>query len=1169
MQCPACAADNPAENRFCDSCGQPLESRCGSCGARGRPGARFCGQCGAAVEPVTAGHIGLPTDAPAMAVASSPGRAARAAIDGERRRVTVLFADMESSTALAEQLDPEDVHRIMNQCFGCITDAVHNLEGTINQYTGDGVMALFGAPTALEDGPRRAVQAALDIQRSLRDYNRTLEAERGLSVQMRIGVHTGVVVVGRNGDDPRMDYTAMGDTTTLAARLQQVAEPGTVLISGATRHLVADHFETVDLGEVQLQGHHAPVHAFHVVRPRPRRARLQAAAERGLTPSVGRERELATLVELFDEAKQGRGQVVFVAGDAGIGKSRLVYELRRELALAGEDASWLEGRCVSFAQTIPLLPVIEQLREYCDIEESDGEEDVVGKLDAAAERLGELDAQLPYLRYLLAVDPGDPAVAAMDAAARRARVFEALRSFSLRVVQQRPAVFVVEDLHWIDSSTADYLAAALAMVASARILVILTYRVGYTPPLGAHSYFTTLTLRSLSAAETLAMAGGVLGTSALPAELPAALTEKAEGVPLFIEETIKALLDVGVLQRRADGYQLVKSVAEVAIPDTIEGVIMARLDRLGDAGKRTVQLAAVIGRHFLKRLLERIAELPTQLDGLLTELKRVEIIFEQGLLPEPAYVFKHAILQDVAYRSLSVQRRRELHRAVGNAIEELYADRLAEHYGELAHHFVHGELWAKAMHYSAEAGRRAADAYANAEAADHFARALHAAEHMQPPPDGATLASLHAERGALLNILADYEAGITHYEHALALLRAGSDRRAEVETLLAVSDLYLNYHRPEPAQRYCDEALELATALDDRALQAACLATRALYISAWHGPIAAARSAGRSALEFAQQLSDDSLRSRTLILLGSVLQWRADFDACVPHLIEGAHLAEHLHAGHLRGQALFQLGNAHLSTGRYDTALRWYAELRRYAASANDKFWIVRAPNLVGGVHLELYDFEAAIALCQEGDEIAQRLFPWPEPRGHCLVKLGQAQLLRGEYGAADEFLSRAWELLDLDSWGRWRWHIPLLRTRGELALATGRLEDAWSFASQSLELAAQTDSRKHVAHAKLVLGQIADAQDRLPEAEKLLRNAVTLADHIHAARELWLADSALGRTLARMGRDRDAETYLTQAAQTIEAIAASVGDPTLRASFVRNDMVADVYRRLGHRPLP
>ena len=1173
MWCSTCGAENPDGHHFCDTCGQSLLQRCSQCGTSGRPGARFCGQCGASLGEPPAASSAAGGEAPRGAYTpkhlADSVLTARSAIEGERRRVTVLFSDMVSFTSLTEQSDPEDVHQIMNHCFGLITDVVHRLGGTINQYTGDGVMALFGAPQALEDGPRRAVQAALDIQRALRDYSRELDAERGLTVQMRIGLHTGIVVVGRIGDDLRMDYTAMGDTTTLAARLQQVAEPGTVYISGATRNLVADHFETVDLGELEVKGHQAPIHAFEVLRARPRRTRLQAAVERGLTPFIGRARELTALVDLFAQAKAGRGQVVFIAGDAGIGKSRLVYELRRELALAGEEATWVEGRCVVFGQTMPLLPVVDQLRESFDVEESDTADDIIAKIDAGLQRLGDLEAHAPYIRYLLSVDPGDPAIPLMDAAVLRARIFETLRALAVRSAQRRPAVFVYEDLHWIDRSTEDYLAAVMDAVASAPMLVIATYRVGYAPPFGSRSYFTTLTLQSLSETDTRTMAGQVLGTEQFPTELMAALMDKAEGVPLFIEEVAKTLLELGVLQRHEGGYRMVKAVAEVDIPDTIEGIIMARLDRLGDSGKRTVQLASVIGRHFLKRLLERIAELPAQLEGLLGELKRLEIVYEQGLLPEPSYVFKHAVIQDVAYNSLLLQRRRELHRAVGHAIEELYAERLAEHYAELAHHFAHGEQWTKAFDYAARAGDLAAQAFANIEAKEHYTRAVEAAEHLRAPGDPSALAAVHAKCAAVLNTLGEYEAGIVHYERALALVRETGDRRATLDVLVGLADLYYNYHRPEDAQAFCDRAQEIADELGDPAAQATCLSSRAAYISAWHGPIAEARSAARSALELTERVDDPRVRARTLIFLGSVLQWRADFDGCLPHLLEGAALAEQMHSGYILGHALFHLGHTHLSRGHYEQALRWYEEMSRYANGANDKFWIARAPNLIGGVHLELYDLDRAIALCHEGDEVAQRLFPWPEPRGHCLVKLGLAHLQRGEHGAADEFLRRAWDLLERDAWARWRWHMPLLRARAELALAVGQLDDAWDYASQSLDLATRTDSRKHVAHAKLVLGEIAAAQDRLPEAEKLLHGAVTLADHIHAARELWLAGSALGKTLARMGRDRDAEGYLTQAAQTLEGIAGELDDPALRASLHAAEPVTELYRRLGRRTPP
>src|SRR5499427_7206311 len=588
----------------------------------------------------------------------------RSALEGERKQVTVLFADVAGFTTLAEQLDPEIVHDIINRCFEGITAEVHRFEGTINQYTGDGIMALFGAPIAHEDSPRRAVHAALGIQHAIRDVAQALQAERGLSLQMRIGINTGLVVVGKIGDDLRMDYTAVGDTTNLAARLQQMAQPGSVLISAVTQQRVAGFFETHDLGEMPVKGR-APVRAFEVLRPHGRRTRFDVAVERGLTPLVGRERALATLWERFREVKAGRGQVIGIAGEAGIGKSRLVLEFRRALAQAGEAVTWLEGHCISFGQASPFLPLIELLREHFEIDEFDGEPDIIAKVEQGMRRMGELEAHLPAIRSLLSVAPGDPAFAALEGAARRRHLFAALRALSLRGAQLRPLVLVVEDLHWIDTSSEEFLTFLLDAVAGVPLLLLVTYRIGYAPPFGSRSFYTTLTLHGFSEAETLAMAGHVLGIAQFPAELQTALMAKAEGVPLFIEEVTKTLLDLGVLQRDNGGYRLVKNLSEVSVPDTIQAIIMARLDRLGENGKHTVQLASVIGRQFLVRLLARIAGLRDRLEGLLRELQALELIYEQGLLPEPAYIFKHAVIQDVAYNSLLRQQRKALHRAVG------------------------------------------------------------------------------------------------------------------------------------------------------------------------------------------------------------------------------------------------------------------------------------------------------------------------------------------------------------------------------------------------------------------------------------------------------------------------------------------------------------------------
>src|SRR5712692_5394192 len=427
MRCSSCQADNLPENRFCEQCGTPLEVRCPQCGASVRSGARFCGACGHRLtEPaVTPSVPTQPTaDYQGRLVSYTPKHLAqkilttRSALEGERRQVTVLFADTAGFTTLAEKLDPEDVHQILDRCFELITAAVHRFEGTINQYTGDGVMALFGAPIAHEDGPRRAVHAALGIQRAVRDYSLELQAQRGLLQQMRIGINTGLVVVGKIGDDLRMDYTAVGNTTNLAARLQQNARPGSVVISDATHRLVAGFFETLDLGEMPVKGR-APARAFEVLRPRGRRARLDVAIERGLTPLIGRERELATLLDRFGEVKAGRGQVVCITGEVGLGKSRLVLEFRQALAAAGEAVTWLEGCCLSFGQTIPFLPVVEQLRANFGIEESDGAPEIIAKVENSMRRMGELEVDIPAIRYLLSVDPGDEALAAMEPMARR------------------------------------------------------------------------------------------------------------------------------------------------------------------------------------------------------------------------------------------------------------------------------------------------------------------------------------------------------------------------------------------------------------------------------------------------------------------------------------------------------------------------------------------------------------------------------------------------------------------------------------------------------------------------------------------------------------------------------------------------------------------------------
>jgi class 3 adenylate cyclase/tetratricopeptide (TPR) repeat protein len=1026
----------------------------------------------------------------------------RSALEGERKQVTVLFADVAGFTTLAEQLDPEVVHDIINRCFEGITAEVHRFEGTINQYTGDGVMALFGAPLAHEDSPRRAVHVALGIQRAIRDVAQALQAERGLSLQMRIGINTGLVVVGKIGDDLRMDYTAVGDTTNLAARLQQMAQPGSVVISAATQQHVAGFFETRDLGEMPVKGR-APVQAFEVLRPRGRRTRFDVAVERGLTPLVGRGRELATLRERFREVKAGRGQVVSIAGEAGMGKSRLLLEFRRALAQASEAVTWLEGHCISFGQASPFLPLIEQLRENFQIDEFDGEPEIIAKVEQGMRRMGELEAHIPAIRYLLSVDPGDAAFAALEGTVRRRQLFAALRALSLRGAWLRPLVLVIEDLHWIDTSSEEFLNAMLDAVAGVPLLLLVTYRIGYTPPFGSRSFSTTLTLQSFSEAETLAMAGHVLGIAQFPAELQTALMAKAEGVPLFIEEVTRTLLDLGVLQREDGTYRLVKNLSEVSVPDTIQGIIMARLDRLGDDGKRTVQMASVIGRQFLVRLLARVAGLSERLEGLLRELQALEIIYEQGLVPEPAYIFKHAVIQDVAYNSLLLQRRKALHQAVGEAIEELYPDRLEEHYTELAHHFSQGEVWDKAFLYWQHAGARAFARSALREAMACFEQALTALPHV---PEN------QAQREQAIDLRLDMRN---------VLIALGNFRR--MFALLS-------------------EAETLAQALEDR--------HRLGWVSAYLNPYFSnlgdqdhAIETGQRALTIARASGDFALEMMATFFLGlpyislGNYQQGAYYHRKNVEALTGAWLHERFGEPGLPSvfcRAYLAWSLAEL--GEFVEGLVCGAEAVQIAKTVDQPFTLSHAYFGVGMLHLRKGDFQPAIVeleqslhICQTGD--VQLILPW------AASSLGYAYALGGRLREALPLLEQAVEqsarMQQMAYYPLWMAHLS------EAYVLSSRLEDARQCAEQALALSRDYKQRSYEVYVLRLLGETAAhcAPPEVEPAEAFYRQALALADELGMRPLLAHCYLGLGILYNRIGRLEQARAELSAAIELYRAM--------------------------------
>lgn len=787
MNCPRCRAENREGRRFCGECGLSFAATCPSCGFLNEEVEKFCGGCGRSIAEAPAA-AGPRFSAPASYTPKHLAErilSSKAALEGERKQVTVLFCDVVESTRLSGKLDPEAMHELMDRALRLMAEAVHRYEGTVNQFLGDGIMALFGAPVALEDHALRAVQAALAIQETMGGLSAELKRQSGGEVRLRLGLNTGQVVVGKIGDDLRMDYTAVGETTNLAARLQTRAEPGTILVGETTHRLVQGYVQSESLGRVEVRGFTEPVGVYRISGRR-RRTRLEVSAERGLSELVGRERELSVLRECFARAAAGRGQVVAVGGEPGVGKSRLLHELRG--SLQGERVTFLAGHCAAYRQSTPYWPLLEILRSNFEIDDDDNPLQIDEKVRRGLRALDPaMEPMLPSFRDLLLHRPEQPLKGA-DTRTQRQKTFEAIRALTVTGGERAPLVLAVEDLHWVDQTSEECLAFLVESLAGLRVLLITTHRPGYAVRWADKTYYTQLALDVLSDTETASMLRGLLGVQALPDGFVSRVHEKAEGNPLFVEEITRSLVERGVLLREGAGV-LWASAAPVEFPETAQDIIRARIDRLEEGAKRTAQVAAVIGREFGERLLAEVVETASLLGECLDTLKHAELVYEKRFFPELQYIFRHAIIQDVAYQSMLARRRRDLHAAIGRAIETLYAGRLTEHYEVLAHHFVAGDVRDRAVEYLVKAGDKAATAFAGVEALAFYERAL----PLLSDTESRERADVLHKAGQLRFFwTADFDTCRRYYEEALALYERLADKPNIVAVRMDVAALYIS-----------------------------------------------------------------------------------------------------------------------------------------------------------------------------------------------------------------------------------------------------------------------------------------------------------------------------------------------------------------------------------------
>jgi class 3 adenylate cyclase/tetratricopeptide (TPR) repeat protein len=715
QKCGQCATDLPAGAKFCLECGQPADAAATAQG-------RF-----ASPESYTPKHL-------AERILTS-----KAALEGERKQVSVLFADLKGSMELLADRDPEEARKLLDPVLEHMMVAVHRYEGTVNQVMGDGIMALFGAPVAHEDHAVRACYAALGMQAAIRRYAEEVRRSHGVLLQVRVGVNSGEVVVRTIGSDLRMDYTAVGQTTHLAARMEQLAKPDTTLLTAEALRLAEGFVTVTPLGPVPVKGLAAPVEVYELTGAGPRRSRLHAAAARGLTRFVGRASELDQLRQALGRAGSGQGQIVAIVGEPGVGKSRLVWEVTHSHRVHG----WLvlQAGSVSYGKATSYLPVIDLLKSYFAIEERDGPRAVQEKMTGKLLTLDRaLEGSLPALLSLLDVAIEDPAWAALDPSQRRRRTLDAVKRLLLRESQAQPLLVVFEDLHWIDSETQALLDALVESLPAARVLLLVNYRPEYSHQWGSRTYYTQLRLDPLAHDHAAELLGVLVGADLELDPLKRLLIERTEGNPFFLEESVRSLVETGSLAGERGAYQLARPLPAAQVPATVQAVLAARIDRLSPPDRAVLQTASVIGKDVSLGLLQAIAgQGEAELQAAIGRLQAAEFLYETRLFPDVEYTFKHALTHDVTYGGLLQDRRHRLHGQIVETIEARYPDRLGEHVERLAYHAFRAEEWEKAVDYFRQAGAKALTRSANVDAAAHMERALDALAHRPESPEALEL----------------------------------------------------------------------------------------------------------------------------------------------------------------------------------------------------------------------------------------------------------------------------------------------------------------------------------------------------------------------------------------------------------------------------------------------
>jgi class 3 adenylate cyclase/tetratricopeptide (TPR) repeat protein len=1087
MKCPRCQHDNPQGARFCEECATPLARTCSNCGTALSATAKFCHAC---AQPVAVG-----ADTPSRSPNSyTPKHLAeriinsKAALEGERKQVTVLFADLKGSMELLADRDPEEARKILDPVLQIMMDAVHRYEGTVNQVMGDGIMALFGAPLAHEDHAVRACYAALRMQESVKRYAEGVLRGFGVPIQIRVGLNSGDVVVRAIGSDLRMDYTAVGQTTHLAARMEQMATPGTILLAPATLQLAEGYVQVAARGPVVVKGLAEPVEIYALTGATGQ-TRLQAATARGLTRFVGRDAEVEQIRRAVALARDGHGQLVALVGDPGVGKSRLVYEFTHSPST--QDWLTLEAGSVSYGKATSYLPVIDLLKAYFKLHDRESHREIREKVTdkvLAVDRA--LESTLPAVLALLDVTVDDAHWHALDPSQRRQRTLDGIKRLLLRESQRQPLLVVFEDLHWIDSETQAFLESLVESLPTARVLLLVNYRPEYQHGWGSKSYYTQLRLNSLRSESADQLLGALLGTDASVRSIKSLLIERTGGNPLFLEESVRALVETSALVGRRGAYRVARRLDSIDIPATVQAILASRIDRLDSRDKALLQTASVIGKDVPFSLLLAVAQLPEDdLRRGLAHLKTAEFLYETTLFPNLEFTFKHALTHEVAYGSLLHERRRARHARVVAMLEDLHEDRLPEQFESLAHHAYRGEQWETTVRYARLAGDEAAARSAHRQVVELCQQAISALAHM---PDTEETRREEVEiRYAMRNAhlaTGDIDAIPANLHRALTLADALDDSlwRSRITSALA------HYHwlRRELPQAFplAHRGIDLAERAGD--VVEVAFARGILGRAHWaRGEYGAAVTVFHKCLEIE---SSEAPRAMSALVVPSVVsqRWLA--------------------------QSLAKLGH-------FEAAIAAGREALHTAETRNHPYSLANALNGLGMVMLRRGHFVEAAPLLERAGEVA-REFGFREFMGPVQPLLATAYAAAGRWTDASAILNASRESIGSA--------LHYQARMGEAALAVGALPQARHYSEVGLEFSRKQTARGDEAWSLYLLGVINAGEESgsVAASEGYYRQGLALAEELGMRPLVAHCHVGLGKLYHRTDKREQAREHLATA---------------------------------------